>query len=305
MENLRGRLTTHLSFAIGGSGILYLAINSFEKSGQNELTIGLICAFSSAIISSFFYLALYKYNSMNRYAGYCKLINLEIEFNPINSNTTDLKHTDFPKNIITWELCVAKFANSKDRAEFDIYYWTNILKFKAPGLEISEIEETFHDYKLLNPRKDYHSVRKGVKTFFKGINRNSHSESWKYPLYSSYIYYVLIVFFIVLSSISLGKYINSSTISFAPGWTFPPVEVFLITFLLLVTSKVLYKSFSDLHKLMDGSRTVAAYCWKLFPYRIRVLNKFNIEPTYYRTTKKDANEIKVSKSKKAKGKEDK
>ena len=91
MESLKDRLTKHMSFAIGSSGLLFLAIQTVDIKTQDNLTISMICIFTALIITAFFYLSIYKYNSLNRYAGYCKLINLEVRLFRMNVNSKSLE----------------------------------------------------------------------------------------------------------------------------------------------------------------------------------------------------------------------
>ncbi|MEQ6123125.1 hypothetical protein AAON49_02855 [Pseudotenacibaculum sp. MALMAid0570] len=277
MEAIRHRLTTHLSFTIGGSGIFYFAMNILGKPNSNELAFPLICIFAATLISSFFYLALYKFNSMNRYAGYCKLINIEIGSNKIKKADTDKKI----KQIITWEICMGKLANTKIEIEFPIGFWK---KAKYNGIEMAILKNNFEKYKIHNPKIDYGARKKGLLMLLRGINKKDNSKTWKYPLYSSYVYYFLIFIFV---SLSISGVISFFIQLSAPMTYMQYSELTLISVLLLTILFVLQKSLSEMYKLMIGSKTVSAYCWKFLPYRIQILNNFGIRPTYYITEKKE------------------
>ncbi len=277
IESNRHRLTTHLSFAIGGSGILYIAMTALMNPDYNVLSLSLICMFSTTIISSFFYLALYKFNSINRYAGYCKLINLEIASSKIDK-TRKKKSIE---HVITWEVCVGKLENSKVHIQFPKDYWKEVLKYK--GLNIDNICKNFKKYNLLKPEVDRRGALKGIKLLFSTLFKKYRSKSWEYPLYSSYVYYILILFFFVLSCANLYAFLKSK-----PWGDILRMELFQIVLIMglsFIVFMVIIKSFAELYKLMLGSKTVSAYCWKLLPFRIRILNKFNIKPHYYITEK--------------------
>lgn len=275
IEANRQRLTTHLSFAIGGSGILYIAMNNYLSSDNiNLLGLGLIYMFSAMIISSFFYLALYKFNSINRYAGYSKLINLEIKISALKEKqkiTTD--------QIITWEVCMGKLYNSKVSKELDENTWNNELKYK--NLKFKNINSKFKEYELLEPEVHKKRAFKGMWMLIKGIFKKDKSKSWKYPLYSSYVYYILISFFMLVSLISTHSYYYKNCDN-----GFENLELFqlsMIGILCIINFYVIFRSFGEMYKLMLGKKTVSAYCWSFLPHRIKILNEFNIEPHYYNT----------------------
>ncbi|NMH88795.1 hypothetical protein [Flavivirga algicola] len=278
MESNRHRLTTHLSFAIGGSGILYIAMTALMNPDSNSLSLALICMFSATIISSFFYLALYKFNSINRYAGYCKLINLEIGASKIDKN-----RKKSIEDVITWEVCAGKLENAKEHLSFPKEHWKDVLKYK--GLNIDNICKNFKKYNLLKPEADKWGVLKGVGLLFSVFFKKYKSKSWEYPLYSSYVYYILILFFFVLSCANLYTYLKIK--SWVGVLRIELFQIALIGVLALVIFMVIVKSLAELYKLMLGSKTVSAYCWKFLPFRIRILNKFNIKPHYYNTEKEN------------------
>ena len=69
----------------------------------------------------------------------------------------------------------------------------------------------------------------------------------------------------------------------------PPLEYLynaqfdLTLILFAVVNLIALKGASDIYKLMFGSQTVSAYCWIFLPFRIRILNVWNIYPVYYQT----------------------
>lgn len=235
--------------------------------------------FTGTLVAAFYYLALYKFNSINRYIGYCKMINLEIYAWSIKNPEKKAIPPIAPENIITWELCVSMLANSAMTSKPPVSYWS---KLKFRGISQETMIDRFNKYNLNSPEVDRNSSFNGALILLKGIRKRDKSVSWKYPLYSAYIYYVLIFFFVGLAFLNIYRFIivNSNyqniKIFFKP-------EIIIVLILLLVIRKVLVKSFSEIHKLMIGSKTVSAYCWKFLIYRIKALNKLDIEPEYLQT----------------------
>jgi len=282
IEDTRSRLSAHMSYTIGGSGIAYLAINTISKSSEDPFTLSLICMFLTTLITAFLFISLYHFNSINRYTGYLKLLNIEREFKILDETVKTDEHNK-RDNFISWEICFGKFANCRISSKFEANFFKDVLCYEGPSLE--KLESKFKEYNIGDPKINRNSIWKGLTLMFKGLYRgiriNEQSDSWRYPFYSSYIYYLLILIFETLSIIYLSKGISSTNL--------PPLEYLynaqfdLTLILFAVVNLIALKGASDIYKLMFGSQTVSAYCWIFLPFRIRILNVWNIYPVYYQT----------------------
>ena len=78
MQNLKDCMITFIGYVLGGSGIISLGIIALPKSKASYDAYAVLCIIISLLISLVFLILLYKFNSHNRFVGYCKLLNQEI-----------------------------------------------------------------------------------------------------------------------------------------------------------------------------------------------------------------------------------
>lgn len=280
IQATRTLATTFLSISMGGSGISYVALNGWFNM-SDDLTIATFSFLVSAIICGFYYLALYSYQSHNRFAGYSKLINQEIDHKRINDEKTHPNY-ELPNDIMTWEICVSKWQNAVDKQVWDgelDRYWRQVLIYDSSNIQLPLLHRIFELYNFHKPRADRRSHIKGIWMLLSGPFKKHRYQSWKFPLYSSYVYYMLLFFYWHVGFSHFIEHLstfNYQRVSFVNIWESMGVALLIISTLIMT-----WRSFSTIHKLMEGSKTVNAFCWMLLQHRIRILNKFNIQPAYY------------------------
>jgi hypothetical protein len=288
MSSLKTRLSSHLSILLGGSGIAFYSISSISSSSPS-IYLSIIFAFVASLIAAFFYLALYKYNSYNRFAGYCKLLNEEIQITFLQRNVQkEIKEIDTISkyNFIFWELCMAKYANYKDIVSFDESMWTQQLQYE--GISMKNIKTQFYYLNGHDAPADNHSFLRGLKLIYRFAFNKESAKSWKYPIYTAYTYLILIIFYFLnainkmIAHIDILKEPISEKINYdnefgSRGLLF---YYFIFSFLAFIIIVVIIKAFTELTKLMEGSKTPSAYCWKFLQHRIAFLNELGFKPKY-------------------------
>ena len=71
---LKECITSYMGFVIGGSGVAFFGIAAVSKNPGSHEILGFSCILLSVIVSLVLYILFYKFNSHNRFAGYCKLL---------------------------------------------------------------------------------------------------------------------------------------------------------------------------------------------------------------------------------------
>ncbi|HLP51137.1 MAG TPA: hypothetical protein VK154_09665 [Chitinophagales bacterium] len=301
MESVRACLRQYISYSLGGAGIIYLSVNNYVPMNKaaDRIDLALVYMFSAALISAFFHLSLYKFNSLNRYSGYCKLISLETSIEETVQTegkegiegSYPVKKGDkesWPKYFVFWEVCVAKLYNAFYPNEITNKHY-NSLQFKFEGTKgfdkIAKLKEMFEQYKLERPTSDDGALKSGLKLLtprFINFIKHEPVKSWKYPLYTAGIFYIIILFFFCLAVLSLLQ--SRKNIEFSLNFNSAITAKFFVLFTLtLIVIWILFRSLYEIHSLMRGSKTASAYCWKFIIFRIKVLNSIGVMPTYYFT----------------------
>ena len=165
IQNLKNCITNYMGFVLGGSGISYAGLISIGNNINKEeaVSIAFLSIILAFVVSLVFLILIYKFNSHNRYAGYCKLLNQEqlLLKNNENINPGDI-------DIMSWEICVDRLRSSK---------------FNSWILE-----------KMLDEL-----VKEGVLSQDQRDRKNKKSESWQFPFPVSVVFFILSAIFIIYS----------------------------------------------------------------------------------------------------------
>lgn len=247
LSELRNCITTYMGFVIGGSGIVFFgvaAIKEFDKLSGNTSFAFLI---SSIIVSLVLVVLFYKFNSYNRYAGYCKLLNQE-KYDP----EIDVKQ------FISWEVCM----DILREADFN----TDLIKNKAKTIEDAGIYKKAVEKidAIYNPQNFLFRIIMGGWLLIKTLIGRGKTKSWNFPLYVVSIFFIITILHLVIGlhfylSLPLEKtdiLLNNSVYS-----------IFIIQ--LFIWCQYMIKFYD----LMKGKSTIESYCQRFLPIRYDYIKK--------------------------------
>lgn len=275
MQNLKNCLTNYFGFVLGGFGISFFGFNILEKY-TGFYNIAEPIAFTSLILAITITMVLqiifYKFNSHNRFAGYCKLLNQE----QLNINHDMYSEID----IMSWEICVTRLRET----ELEDNKLSGILKYMVMTDIIDE--ETKKKTEAYLKRQDEFSFKKlslGIMILIKYMLGSSKTKSWHFPLPVTSVFFSLSVIYIVFSLYTINRVypIQFSNITFELNSSL--MYVILLIMLIFMWAVI----FMKLHGLVDGNHTVDAYCCKFLPIRYSFIYHKSIDIEYSLITLKD------------------
>jgi len=266
LKNIKNCMTTYIGFVLGGTGAAFFGLFALSNTSFSELSLSYAPLLISLVVLMVFLIILYKFNSHNRYAGYCKLLGYE----DIPANTISVG-----SNIFAWEICMGGMRGSDQDNDYLIKF-SKDLKFQKNTIAAEDIVFLQKAYTGPTPILDYHKYRKGWKILLKAFIGNLKNRSWRFPAYVTYIFFMISfiyfsigmffnfkLFFVYKYGIIENFFLGASTILLS----------FCIIYLWVVSAGKLYT-------LMEGSATVDKFCWKYLPFRVRFLNQKKICPNY-------------------------
>ncbi len=129
----------------------------------------------------------YKFNSHNRYAGYCKLLNEESWNIPSELN----------EDVYTWEICIDRLRH------FDTHKHELISLCEGATIEVEgnvddakkrQIKDKFsseiQDISGLDPKIDNNKKRNGFRLFRRSIRGEHDSSSWGFPIRVTLVFFL-------------------------------------------------------------------------------------------------------------------
>lgn len=287
MSSLKSCITNYMGFVIGGSGIaLYELIsksgfvsNTVSNQSIDYGTIALTSLALSLLISLILVILFYKFNSHNRYAGYCKLI------------THEKFDIELGGDVIAWELCLEHFRQF-DLGDKNLIELVNVMDDKNPlkeilGDKLLLIERGKWPNNLIKKFKWIEDLLPGLR-FINSIIKLfagflillsasigvSRANSWRFPPFVTSIFFVICLGF---TSIGLYSYDNLT-----PN---PDNEMFFIIVLIIgLFQLTLWMGFFiRLYSLMYGRTTIDSFYWRFIPIRFYFLKELGITPDYMDT----------------------
>ena len=242
---LKSCITTYVGFVAAGSATAFWGLAGKFTSAEAERTAMALAAVLLAVVSTFVLLLLsYKFSSHNRYAGYSKLLTHE-----------RFGETRIDVPIVCWEICVDRVRESdRDHAA--------VLRYcEAAGRAIAgatnlraEVERVSGPAPVANRRAAWRGL-----AILLGISRE-HSASWHFPVYVGRIFAAINGLFLMFALLLIRSRLETL------DWTLATI-VSCVGLLIL-----LWIGFAiDMCRLMVGSETVEAYCWKFVPIRCQFL----------------------------------
>ena len=263
MITVKECITKYIGFVFGGTGLAVYGMIAVGHSKISLYEIAFTCFTLSMIISFVLLILFYKFNSHNRFAGYCKLLNHE---------SYDYKENT---SLFAWEITLERLrASDKD---------LNILTTIVKKIDVIDLDKTDLDkFKLTSLLTKYNT---GTAKFFKGLKAlgdtfqgKIKTRSWGFPPM------VVSMFSVIIFGFLVGGFYATIEIHPIPNeisevWPFllkcAPALIVIVVQLLLWVRFIL-----KFYDLMNGSATVDAFFWKFLPVRALVLNQLKIIPKY-------------------------
>lgn len=284
MNNLKDCITKYIGYVLAGSGAMIYGLARMDRSEiPTSLSpeIAVVSASFSMLISLILLMLFYKFNSHNRFAGFCKLLNHERQD---SINTPDMEHSQMGEEkkedngnddkvvpLFSWEVTVGdlRWLESKPG------YLGNIIKkiiITEPTKEVlrEKIEERIDNQgkqPTIDTDKNFRGLIILVKTF---LLRNTQTESWGFPPL------VVCTFLFMVSGFLFASYFMTMRIGIFSNLWLLCYEIAITIFQLCLWWHICGK----LYALMSGSATVYSFYWKFIPLRTLFLNKQKIKPSY-------------------------
>ena len=276
MQNLKNCITTYLGFVLGGSGLALLGFYTIENYETKFETIAFISLILAITVSLVLYIIFYKFNSHNRYAGYCKLLNQEQLF--IHKENPELEKTDFN----SWEICIDRLRLS----DFEFSPFQDLLPtLVKDGLITNDQEQKIIDISGTRKESDKHKFRRGLRIIFRIFIGNTQTKSWQFPLFVVGVFLSLSAIHITFSLYSMYKTYPFFNDQFIFEDTYFNLIVYFILFVIFINIWIAYVG--KLYNLMCGSATINAYCWKFLPSRYAFIKSKSQDIGYSLITLKD------------------
>ena len=264
MTCVKDCMTNYIGFVLGGSGLALFGVISLGMFTKNLLGLAYVSIFLSTLISLVLMILFYKFNSHNRFAGYCKLLNHERFEGGID--TPDVEY-------VSWELCLERLR----RSDMDSELIGRLVKdIKVNDLEKKPLKALIKKYQGDRPEVDKRKCWEGMKKLVKAFCGRSSTSSWGFPPFVASIFFVLCYGFLILGIISVFRYVAGlERHSFESG------ALIGVTVCITAGQMFLWIMFCGrLQTLLSGSTTVDGFFWRFLPIRVAFLNKYNIIPKY-------------------------
>ncbi len=256
--------TTHyMGFVLGGSGAAIFGLASFSRD-ENIIAIAYTSILLSLLIGIILMILFYKFNTHNRYAGYCKLLNLEYFTNP-----NVIKDTD---EIAAWEYCVEQLRQSSQDISL---IFSMIDNMKIDNMQKSALKKKTGDLLRKNDYALKPSIGKGFSHLFSFFYRWEKTGSWGFPPYITAVFFVLSLGFTLLGiyhTILIG---GSGLDIYKKLFICGPLVA-----IVLAELKLWFMFFRKLDSLMSLDSSIEGYYTRFIPFRVTYLNMQEIIPKY-------------------------
>jgi|GEM_PF-5869847 len=266
MLSLKNCITNYMGFVIGGSGVAYYGLVSITNGSNSFSRIAYAPLFLSFIVTSVLLILFYKFNSHNRYAGYCKLLNQERLGNGKRLNKI--------KSVMAWETCIDKLRQSELTAISTEEEIKNINSWNISGLDKELIKFNIERYTRCSTISDKKPVRRGLKIFSNFLILLYRSDSWQFPIFIFTTFCIINILYLLIAIYFLVQ--NSPTMF---------IIVFSVFLILQIWIWLIF--LGRLYIIMEGSRTVDAYCWRFISSRYKYIKKVYPFIDYSITTLKE------------------
>ncbi|MBN2415243.1 hypothetical protein JXO52_05350 [bacterium] len=257
LTNLKNCITAYLGFVLGGSSAAFFLYANLGKDSPHRLYLSMLMSIVLTLILLMLY---YKFNSHNRYAGYCKLLNQEFL-------TIKNKNLKVINQLMAWEISMDMLQREEMQrrndgsliAESARLAVNNSRHDKEVGIIFLKAQDLLKEYRQLNCIVFFW---KGIQCIYRALRQKNIGNSWHFPPVVTSVFVVL----------------NSIYIALCVKWIIENSEIYhnfllyIVCYLFFLV--IMWPSFINrLGRLMEGDMTVDAYCWKFLPIRFCFLNR--------------------------------
>lgn len=246
MQSIRDCVTNYMGFVLAGGGIAQVAIAFIGVETKNEAGVAVACMALACIAALVLLVLLYKFNSHNRYAGYCKLLTQE----QYTLGREDVQ-------IHAWEVCIDRLRE-----------YSNLRRDNSGGGSVSHIDglsdKAFKDkraeYSGPRPKANRQALLGATRVMFGTFVQHRSAASWAFPVFVVGVFMALTIMFVATSlwyaKSAMGGALGIDT-DLSHGLAI------MLGFLVLAWTR----GFCVLHRVMEGSSSVMAFCWRFAPIR--------------------------------------
>lgn len=273
MSKLKDCITTYMGFTLGGTGLVFAGFAATSIEGYPPIFASLLLSLVVSLVLTIIY---YKFNSHNRYAGYCKILNQE-RFDSKSGNVNASSIRDF----MAWEICMDQLRYSDIKKAHLLKMCRGIYHMNIKG---KTLRKTIRRFSGKTPTIDKCKFFKGLWLIIKSFFRSGKSRSWQFPLYITLIFGIIVITFIILAAhFCVLMYRGDPKNIFWNSYLF-----FIFISLPVLFQVILWiKYIGKLHMLMQGSATVDAYCWKFLPIRYKFIQEIDENIIYNITSMRE------------------
>jgi hypothetical protein len=252
--SLKNCITTYVGFVVGGAATAFWGLaGKVGETGDQRLAMAFASTLLAISITLVLRLLSYKFRSHNRYAGYSKLL----------AHERYLQGDRNPEHLLCWEICVDRQRDSDLHPKRLLDYCGEPTNAVPP---IGNLRASLENYCGPTRTADQGAWTKGLRLMiFSGPEQ---SGSWQFPLYVARVFAALDLVFI-----GFAVFFLTTSKAGALAWT-----AFVVLFAFFMVMWVVFGR--DLARLMLGSETVDAYCWKFVPIRAEFLRSLNPSVQY-------------------------
>jgi len=276
MKNLKNCITHYLGFVLGGSGVSFIGFYTIDNHVDKYELIAFISLILAVTISIVLFIIFYKFNSHNRYAGYCKLLNQE----QLKTEDTQVSQKNY--DVTSWEICMDRLRIS----DFEDKPFEDLLP-DLVGDDIIKADKINEILELSgkNKKADEGRYLKGIKIILEILRGKVQSKSWQFPIFVVGVFISLATIYVVFSLFSMWQVHPI----FKNTFSIHNIDLSIISYalLLLVFTGMWIAYFGKLANLMCGSATVDAYCWKFLPARYGFIKRKSMDIKYSLITLKE------------------
>lgn len=253
LQKVKDCITTYMGFMLGGAGLAFVQMGASTTGGD---ALGAVIAMCLAVVVSLMLRILfYKFNSHNRFSGYCKLLTQEVL--AIAPGTHD---------IILWESAMDKLRECEIQSGSYMQYCGSMVVMQAQTNTPLSVSAKVGAMVGPSPALDAHSTWDDFALVWQhGLQGKSRSSSWGFPAYVTLVFMVVTLIFLGFAAMSF----HQSLVGGGMRLSSTAAICCLASCLGVLWLRILKRFWS----LMMGSRAVDAYCWKFVPIRHMLLSQ--------------------------------
>jgi hypothetical protein len=282
MRDVKDCITKYVGFTFGGSGVAVVGLVAVYQLATGaegtSFRIAIGCMALSALLPLILLVLVYKFNSHNRFAGYCKLLALETV--PTRS---------LPPDLFLWEYCMDELR----RCESNGKRWQTVCDDARLGPYAPALLAPFGPGGTMAPNQPY--GLKGWVSLGRALTGTTRDTgSWSFPTH------VIALF----GWITLGYVLAAAVTSATVAWFIMVPEggvglarhhgvVLIVAWLLVVAwHGVWWHKFGGrLYSLLHGPTTVDAYYTRFMPIRARYFRSQGWRPLYWNLSEEEKESV--------------